>query len=965
MKILFISPRPFGLMGTPGTYLLTEAYSKLCDVWVICCLPGSGRTPLVYADEGRICLHTLNFNKSGFLRKVTAITGQMNPDLIIIGNYARWYDLLAELKTAFSSVCFVLDIKSPLIVDGSQKKYRAIQQKGQHHSPLLDLVMTRCREDVDTWIPGCTAPVLEYPLGVRLADYQPRQLNSKHIHCKRFVYVGAIHPRRKLHQMIHYIHQLPAEIQRSVTFDFYGSGPGLEDLKQLTESLGLTSLVSFKGAVDALTLARILPEYDAGVAWVPHEVYGHAPSLKLMEYLAAGLVPLAMDTPAHKRYERKGFHIHFFTTGPASFDQAITRLLENGVPANERTQNLVQIRAYDWDRIVSRDILPVFSELLKPVSFPSQPVASNIYERTLFWDLPLPPEAPEPVWTPKLRIAGIAGDRLFRGLELDSIFLPLTPVNWEPVLCHGRPDFILVESVWISATGHWYLGQTVPGEENDLILRMVETAAKKAIPTVFWMTLDVRYCPQFVTTARRFDRIFCADPLATEWFEKQGMAADTLLPAVQPVLFNPVQRIPQDQMMPAGVIFDGWVELFRNPQLGEVLKRISRRHLKIIQTNQMMYKNQVGRTDQRLSPCIKGTVLSSQYPNLLKHARRYLVFQNICKTKTAQHWDILEATASRVPVAYLGSLDTNDPLRPFVLSFDSEDDFCGFVNKNGTFDIETEVHQQTVWRRTMSDHVFAKRIQTICGRLGISYDWEEFPQVSLVTGTRREHLLSKSMAQFFGQTYPEKELVLIFNGEAAAVENLRKTHARDKQIQIDVLPGDTGVGTVLNLGIHKARGQYFFRMDDDDIYGSNYVLDTMLYLRCVNAEVFGKKACFFFFEDTSELYLRNRAVPAIKTFPARMLQKNQAHLISGCGFAGSVRFLKKYRFPDLIHASVDSALVELISEQKPDARCLLTDSLNLVVSRQPDTSGHTWRIAPDIITKRGQFIGNRPEKLLC
>jgi glycosyltransferase involved in cell wall biosynthesis len=235
----------------------------------------------------------------------------------------------------------------------------------------------------------------------------------------------------------------------------------------------------------------------------------------------------------------------------------------------------------------------------------------------------------------------------------------------------------------------------------------------------------------------------------------------------------------------------------------------------------------------------------------------------------------------------------------------------------------------------------------------------------VVTGTRRENLLSKSIAQFFGQTYPEKELVLIFNGEAAAVKNLRKNHARDKRIQIDVLPGDTGVGTVLNLGIHKARGQYFFRMDDDDIYGSNYVLDTMLYLRSVNAEVFGKKACFFFFEDTSELYLRNRVVPAIKKFPASMLQKNQDYLISGCGFAGSLRFLKQYRFPDLIHASVDSALVELISEQEPDARCLLTDGLNMVVSRQADTRHHTWRVAPDMIKKKGRFIGNRPEQLLC
>ena len=35
MKIVFISPRPFGLMGTPGTYLLTESYGKFADIRII------------------------------------------------------------------------------------------------------------------------------------------------------------------------------------------------------------------------------------------------------------------------------------------------------------------------------------------------------------------------------------------------------------------------------------------------------------------------------------------------------------------------------------------------------------------------------------------------------------------------------------------------------------------------------------------------------------------------------------------------------------------------------------------------------------------------------------------------------------------------------------------------------------------------------------------------------------------
>ncbi len=212
---------------------------------------------------------------------------------------------------------------------------------------------------------------------------------------------------------------------------------------------------------------------------------------------------------------------------------------------------------------------------------------------------------------------------------------------------------------------------------------------------------------------------------------------------------------------------------------------------------------------------------------------------------------------------------------------------------------------------------------------------------------------------------PEKELILIFNGKAEAVTMYQHKHKDDKRISIVNIPQEQTVGTVLNYGIHKATGEYFFRVDDDDFYGPNYILDNLLYQRAVKAEVFGKRASFFHFEGEDEIYLRNNLFPSIKLFPASMFHRTQDYLISGCSFAAPVKFLRNYRYPDSIQASVDTALVERISEQEPNLTCLLTDNLNLVVERTTNASNHTWRIDAEDIKKRSKVVTRKIDDLVC
>ncbi len=81
--------------------------------------------------------------------------------------------------------------------------------------------MTRCLQDVETWMPNRNAEKLQYPLGLRIRDYSPKGKSDNPIRCKKFVYVGSIHPRRKLDLMIRHIGRLPASVRSGLVFSFW------------------------------------------------------------------------------------------------------------------------------------------------------------------------------------------------------------------------------------------------------------------------------------------------------------------------------------------------------------------------------------------------------------------------------------------------------------------------------------------------------------------------------------------------------------------------------------------------------------------------------------------------------------------------------------------------------------------------------------------------------------------------
>lgn len=983
IKLLVITPRPFGLMGTPGTYYLVDSYGLQMDVRIVANDTSHQNIDIVYHPKNVKGLSRIKFGTRRYLHEIQSIVKEFGPQIVVVGNFLKWYEIVEHLKENCPSVKYILDIKTPLIVDEGLYNLLELQQINQSNGCHLDLIMAYSQEAIASWIPDYSRQRLIYPLGIKYNQFLKPELSSGIIPCRRFVYIGSLHSLRKLDLLLRYIEALPDTIRKLLTVDFYGSGPETENLSSIIRECGLENTVFLRGCFDNHEIGGILAQYDAGLAWVPHKIYDNSPSLKLLEYMAAGLAPIATDTQAHKTYAHKGFKISFFADSADSFREIMENVVLHGITGQDRLHNRKLMRDYDWDDIASTYILPAFEKLIEKSPFKTAentPSDKRVFQSTFMnknsisqetmknlhiWCHSFKIPEPKPVHDRSLRIAGILGQRLTDGLCHECTMLLLLPKNWKQVLKYGKPDILLVESTWFTASGHWYMAQSVPGDQREELDSMLKLAGKLSIPTVFWFTLDSQYHEHFVDFARRFDRVYCADPKGLELMGKDGVRAEILLPAVQPVIFNPIHNYNTISIQNTGIVYDGWYDLFKFPDLNTVISKFKELNLNIIESAAMMYEIQLQRLhDKSLIPFVRGTVDQQDLPAILKHASTYLSCTKTASTQTRRIWTSLEAAACRLPIAHLGFLEINDPRNAWVHCCKHEDEYLDYVKRlrEDVLLRERQVHK--AWRIAFKEHTLSKRLQTICSDLGIQFLWEEFPRATLVTGTMREHLLPKCFKQFEEQTYPNKELILIFNGDSRIIDRFKRKYTDNPNIVVTSMPQESTIGTILNFGAHKATGSYFFRVDDDDHYSPDYIFDSMLYLRAKRVDIFGKRASFFHFEGEPEIYLRKGALPPIKRFPARLLHQNDDFLISGCSFGADVSFLKKNGYPDFVQASADTALIEYIKENSPNASCLLIDNLNLVAERLADVSNHTWRIAADQIKDKATEVATSFEEVM-
>lgn len=87
----------------------------------------------------------------------------------------------------------------------------------------------------------------------------------------------------------------------------------------------------------------------------------------------------------------------------------------------------------------------------------------------------------------------------------------------------------------------------------------------------------------------------------------------------------------------------------------------------------------------------------------------------------------------------------------------------------------------------------------------------------------RQRFLRRALRHFLNQTYPNKELIVVDDGDVSA-ESLCRGLPAVRHIR---LLHPTPTGTKLNLGIQAALGDILQKWDDDDYYGPEFLAGSV------------------------------------------------------------------------------------------------------------------------------------------
>jgi glycosyltransferase involved in cell wall biosynthesis len=130
------------------------------------------------------------------------------------------------------------------------------------------------------------------------------------------------------------------------------------------------------------------------------------------------------------------------------------------------------------------------------------------------------------------------------------------------------------------------------------------------------------------------------------------------------------------------------------------------------------------------------------------------------------------------------------------------------------------------------------------------------PLVSCVlpTGNRR-HFLAQAIKYFLRQTYSNKELIIIDDGEELA-DDLVQGHPQVKYLCSNV---PVPLGTKLNWGIENANGKIIQKWDDDDYYHPDFLkvnLDALI-SRSLPGSIVCYDRLLVFLSKTGDLKITN------------------------------------------------------------------------------------------------------------
>lgn len=258
------------------------------------------------------------------------------------------------------------------------------------------------------------------------------------------------------------------------------------------------------------------------------------------------------------------------------------------------------------------------------------------------------------------------------------------------------------------------------------------------------------------------------------------------------------------------------------------------------------------------------------------------------------------------------------------------------------------------WRGLMSGHTVAHRLQQIAEALGTAGGFlPRDERIAVLLVTMRPERLPECIERFRNDAYPRKELVIVIHDDEVDLRSFRGLVHEGEPIRMLRVGRSCSLGACLNLAASHTDAPFWAKWDDDDLYGTHYLGDMMLYQRIGNFKVFGKPPVFNYLESGDDLlwdveWARH----------ANLLHEAssaRAALVAGGTLGGRSSVLADVPFCERRRGGSDSDFVRRCYEAGFDV--LGMDGFNFIRCRSAQTGFHTWTVDEDEFRARSLRAG--------
>jgi glycosyltransferase involved in cell wall biosynthesis len=368
MKIAFITRTIFGALGTSASYMLPAYANKKHDVLVLSPSdPNSGET-VVYKNHNLNVIDTYNSNRKQQIANAAHALLNFHPDVIHLFYHKTCHEYPVMLRHLFPDTRWVVDFRSPLMIFQKDRHSRLkLRLKAFLVQLFVDRITATSKAILKTHLRFRLKPYSKLPFGIDLNAFP----KTKHSGlppkgAKRFVFAGNVAKARRLPLLVKGFKAFLRQSDVEAILDIYGTGNGMKELRRTIHNENLERIVNLKGFLPQPDLFKKLCTYDVGIAYVPNQQLDVAPSLKAIEFAAAGLPVIASDTFGHRACITKdGMQLILFKNKIHDLADSLHRLYNQGISPEIISANRRVVSRFDWRTIVDKDLLPAYASVMQ------------------------------------------------------------------------------------------------------------------------------------------------------------------------------------------------------------------------------------------------------------------------------------------------------------------------------------------------------------------------------------------------------------------------------------------------------------------------------------------------------------------------------------------------------------------------------------------------------------------------